>query len=119
MRVYRGVLLAAAATVAVVTVFAACGGSGDSGGNVPSYRLTVAFDSSVTQADMDQMQRFVHDYDPSAEMLLTESFPPTGHVIVKTNTLDFCGKIETLAEAVPSVASVTCEQSDGGGDSGG
>jgi hypothetical protein len=51
------------------------------------------------------VQRFVHDYDPGAEMLLTESFPPTGHVIVKTNTPDFCGKIETLLET-PEVTEV-------------
>jgi hypothetical protein len=113
MRVQCPVARVIAIAAVTVAISVACGGG------APSYRLTVAFNSSVTQTDMDEVQQLVRGYDSAAEMLVTETFPPTGHVVVKTGTPDFCRKIEAALDALPSVANVSCERLDGGSDGGG
>jgi hypothetical protein len=80
------------------------------GGGAPSYRLTVAFNASVTQADMDEVDQLIRRFDSDAEMLVTETFPPTGHVVVETGTPDFCRNVEAELDALPFIANVTCER---------
>ena len=84
------------------------------GGGAPSYRLTVVFNTSVTQANMDEVDRLLRDFDSSAQMLITETFPPVGHVTLKTSAPDFCSKIKAQLERLSFVQSVTCESVDGG-----
>ena len=105
--------VATAAFIATVAISATCGGG------APSYRLTVAFDTSVTQADMDEVDQIVRRFDSAAEMLVTETFPPTGHVVVETDTPDFCSKVEAELDAVSSVENVSCERLDDGSAGGG
>jgi len=99
---------ATAVFIATVAVSVACGGG------APSYRLTVAFDTSVTQADMDEVDQLIRRFDSAAEMLVTETFPPTGHVVVETGTPDFCRKVEAELDAPSSVENVSCERLDDG-----
>jgi hypothetical protein len=84
------------------------------GGGAPSYRLTVAFNASVTQADMDEVDQLIRRFDSDAEMLVTETFPPTGHVVVETGTPDFCRNVESALDALPFIANVTCERLNDG-----
>jgi hypothetical protein len=104
---------ATAVFIATVAVSAACGGG------APSYRLTVAFDTSVTQVDIDEVDQLIRRFDSAAEMLVTETFPPTGHVVVETSTPDFCRKVEAEIDALRSVENVSCERLDDGSAGGG
>jgi hypothetical protein len=105
--------------VLIVAILLSAGLGPACGGGAPSYRLTVAFNTSVTQADMDEVDQLIRRFDSSAEMLVTESFPPTGHVVVKTGTPDFCQNVESALDALPSVANVTCERLNDGSAGGG
>lgn len=89
------------------------------GGGAPSYRVTVAFNATVTQADMDEVDQLIRRFDSSAEVLITETFPPTGHVVVKTGTPDFCRNVESVLDALPFIADVSCERLNGGSAGGG
>ena len=102
-----------AAMLAAIAVSAACGAG------APSYNLTVAFNTTVTQTDMDRVGQLIRRFDSSADMLVTETFPPTGHVTVKTGARDFCREIETALDALPFVANTSCERSGNGGDGSG
>jgi hypothetical protein len=84
------------------------------GGGAPSYRLTVVFNASVTQADMDEVGNILRRYDSGAEMLVSETFPPVGHATLKTGSADFCARIRSDLEKLSSVRSVGCERLDGG-----
>lgn len=115
MRGCAGILRAAAAAAmaAVVAVSTACGGGGT------SYDVTVTFNSTVTQTDMDQVDRLIHRFNSSAEMRVMETFPPIGRVTIKTGTRDFCHEIETALDALPFVSNVGCQKTGGGSGSGG
>jgi len=114
MRRGRAVVsIAAIAVILCVVAFALGCGEG-----APSYRLTVTFNTSVTQAGMDEVSGLLREFDSGADMLVTETFPPVGHVTLKTDAPDFCGRIESDLGKLSFVQNVTCELLDGGGDGG-
>ncbi|HUS81993.1 MAG TPA: hypothetical protein VM013_01895 [Dehalococcoidia bacterium] len=110
MRRQRGVAcVGAIVAVSLAAVFSSACGEG-----APSYRLTVVFNTSVTQADMDEVSHILRRYDSGAEMLVTETFPPVGHATLRTGTTGFCDKIESDLDSLSSVQNVSCERLDGG-----
>ncbi len=100
--------VATTVVLATVAVSVACSEG------APSYSLTVGFNTSVTQTDMDEVDQLIHRFDSSAEMLVTETFPPTGHVVVRTGTPDFCRNVESALDALPFIANETCERLNDG-----
>ncbi len=85
----------------------------DTPGNPPSgpvtlYDLTVAFNESVTQIDLEEIGKIVEEISPDSDFLVRESFPPVGVVRVTTDMASFCSDIEAKFESLPYVSDVTC-----------
>ena len=96
-------LRAAAVAGAIVASSAlACGGANQ-------YDVTVRFNTSVTQDGMDEVSQVLRSFDPNADMILAESFPPTGHVVLKTDAPDICQRLSDALEGITGVQDVSCE----------
>ncbi len=80
--------------------------SGDDGG--ARYEVTVRFNTSVTQGDIDEVGALLRSYDEDVEFIIMESFPPIGQAVLATDAPDFCGTIETELEAKSYVDDVSC-----------
>ena len=89
----------------VLGIGAACGGD-----DPIEYVVTVRFNETVTQADMDDVGAFLRTYDDDLDFLIQESFPPTGVAYVKTDDEGFCTAVESELEAKSYVESVTCAE---------
>ena len=101
-----------------ILVLAGIGAACDSG--AAKYDVAIAFNESVTQADMDAVSALLEDYDSGLDFLIQESFPPTGRAVVETDADDFCATVEAELNAKPYVRDVTCgehvEEPQNGGD---
>ena len=73
-----------------------------------AYDVSIAFDESVTQADMDLAAEIVRSIDRDAEFLIQESFPPVGRASVTTNDGEACASLEEQLSDLPGVGDVTC-----------
>jgi hypothetical protein len=85
----------------------ACGSDG-----ATKYRVTVSFNETVTQADMDSVGDYLRGFDDGLDFLVQESFPPTGVATLSTDTDDFCATVVTDLESRPYVRSVDCREAD-------
>lgn len=74
----------------------------------PSYDVTVYFNESVTQSDMDEVQQLLRFYDPNVNVLILESFPPIGRATVVTEFPAFCDAIVGVLEAKSYVTTLSC-----------
>lgn len=84
----------------------ACGGGGT------EYQVTVGFNESVTQADMDEVDAFLRAFDENMDFLVQETFPPTGVARLTTDEPDFCARVESELGAKPYISEVTCREYD-------
>jgi hypothetical protein len=98
------VLRAATVIAAIVASSALACGSGTN-----QYDVTVRFNTSVTQDGMDEVSQVLQSFDPNAEMIVAESFPPIGHVVLKTNAPDVCQRLTNALGAIAGVQDVACE----------
>ena len=100
--------LALALIPALAVLALACTGSGGT-----EYEVIVRFNSTVTQADMDDVAEYLRSYDDGLDFLIQESFPPTGVARLRTDEADFCATVETELEARSYIDGVDCgEASD-------
>jgi hypothetical protein len=92
-------------------------GAACDGEEVTEYQVTVGFNETVTQPDMDAVRTFLAQYDEDLEFLIQESFPPTGVAYVETDAPDFCAEVEAELTGETYVRDVACgerpEPSDG------
>ena len=72
------------------------------------YRVTIRFNETVNEDQLDEVGARIRDFDPDAEYVIQESFPPTGVAYVFAETEDFCLAIVPELEAETFVTSVTC-----------
>jgi len=93
--------------VLVGLVALGCGSDG-----ATKYRVTVSFNETVTQADMDAVAEYLRDYDKDVDFLVQETFPPTGVATLRTNTDDFCATVETELESRSYISGVDCHETD-------
>lgn len=104
------------AMVVLAVAFAACAGGDDA----TEYQVTVSFNETVTQPDMDAVHDLLRTYDEDVDFLIQESFPPTGVAYVKTDDAEFCSKIEAALSGRSYVRDVMCgerpEPAEDGGD---
>ena len=72
------------------------------------YRVTISFNTSYDQADLDDVGDRIRDFDPDADYVIQESFPPTGVANVVAETEDFCLAIVPELESLTFVTSASC-----------
>ena len=95
-------------TLLAAGLLAAC-----TGGGATEYVVTVRFNTTVTQDDMDDVDAFLRAYDEDLDFLIQESFPPTGVATLETDAEDFCATVEAELEARSYIDGVDCgEASD-------
>ena len=72
------------------------------------YEVTVQFNTTVTQDDLDEAGALLRTYDSDLEFLIMEIFPPIGRAVVTTEAADFCQTLETELGAKSYVDEVSC-----------
>ena len=83
---------------------------GGSGGVVGGQiDVSVNFNESVTQDDIDEVGAFLREFDPNLEFAILEIFPPIGSATM-TAEIDVCPTIEADLEAETYVRAVSCEE---------
>lgn len=97
----RILAVAALLTVAV----AAC----DDGGRVPAYDITVTFNERYTDESLRAVTDIVHEFDPDADLLLQESWPPVLRGTVHTRRIDLCETLLRRLHGREDIASLNCQ----------
>ena len=72
------------------------------------YEVTVLFNESVTQDDIDEAGALLRAYDDDVEFIIQESFPPTGRAVLKTDDADFCRTVTSDLASKSYVESGEC-----------
>ena len=72
------------------------------------YEVTVGFNTSVTQDDIDEAGAVLRAYDDELEFVVMESWPPIGRALLATEVADFCQTVEAELEAKSYVDDVSC-----------
>ncbi len=72
------------------------------------YRVTVQFNTSVTQDDYDEVEALLRAYDDDLELVVMEIFPPIGSAVLTLEAPDECSTIEAQLEAKSYVADASC-----------
>ncbi len=100
----------------VAVMAMACGGDGQDSADGPSdggdrYEVTVRFNTSVTQEDIDAVEARLRGYDDGLDFVVMESFPPVGRAILTVYSAGFCATVESELEAASYVDEVSCAPS--------
>jgi hypothetical protein len=99
----RSAPLRAVAGAIVASSALACG----AGAN--HYDVTVRLNASVTQDGMEEVSRVLRSFDPNADMILAESFLPTGHAVLNTDAPNVCQRLSSAMKGITGVQDVSCE----------
>ncbi len=114
-RVTAGMLIAFGAVLGIllgISLIRASGGNG-----AAEFEVTVRFNTSVTQDDLDEAGALLRTFDDDVEFLIMEIFPPVGHAVLVTDgyvgrprdASDFCQTVQAELEAKRFVDSVSCQ----------
>jgi hypothetical protein len=112
-RMTAGLLIIAAAVLGTILGTSLTGTSSGSGGS--QYEVTVRFNRSVTQDDIDEAGALLRTVDDDLELLIMESFPPIGRAVLTTDASDFCQTVETELDGRSYVDHVSCQPWERGG----
>ncbi len=77
-------------------------------GGAARYEVTVGFNTSVTQDDIDEAGAVLRAYDDELEFVVMESWPPIGRALLTTDVADFCQTVEAELEAKSYIDDVSC-----------
>ncbi len=72
------------------------------------YEVTVQFNGSVTQQDIDEAGALLRTFDEDVDFLVMEIFPPIGRAVLATDTPNFCPTVKAALEAERYVDGVSC-----------
>ncbi len=72
------------------------------------YEVTVQFNTTVTQDDLDEVGALLRTFDDDVDFLITEIFPPIGHAVLATDAPDFCPTVKAALEAERYVDGASC-----------
>ncbi len=72
------------------------------------YTVTIRFNETVSEDELDEIGARIRDFDPDAEYVIQESFPPTGVANFGAETEDVCLALTQGLEAETFVTSVSC-----------
>ncbi len=92
-------------------------GCGSSSSEAARFEVTVQFNDSVTQQDMDEAGALLRTFDDDVEFLIMEIFPPVGRAVLVTDGYvgrpgdapDFCTTVKAALEAESYVDSASCQ----------
>ena len=84
------------------------------GSGAAQYEVTVRFNSSVTQDDIDEAAALLRTFDDDVEFLIMEMFPPVGRAVA-AGTSGFCQAVAAELGARSYVNDVSCRPLAGGG----
>ena len=77
-------------------------------GGAVRYEVTVGFNTSVTQEDIDEVGALLRAYDDGLDFVVMESWPPIGRAVLTTDVADFCQTVEAELEAKSYIDDVSC-----------
>ncbi len=77
-------------------------------GGAARYEVTVGFNTTVTQDDIDEAGAVLRAYDDELEFVVMESWPPIGRALLTTEVADFCQTVEAELEAKSYIDDVSC-----------
>ena len=77
-------------------------------GGAAQYEVTVRFNTSVTQDDIDEVGALLGAYDAGLRYVVMESWPPVGRALLTTDVADFCQTVEAELEAKSYIDEVSC-----------
>ncbi|MDZ4278432.1 MAG: hypothetical protein U1B78_04775 [Dehalococcoidia bacterium] len=80
------------------------------GDGATEYEVTVLFNTSVTQEDLEEAGDVLRSYDEEVDFLIQESFPPTGRASLAPDVPNFCPTVEVELEPRPYIEGVMCEE---------
>ena len=100
LMVILGVVLGSALVISLV--------KGSDADETARYEVTVQFNSSVTQQDIDEAGALLRTFDNDVEFLIMEIFPPIGRAVLATDAPDFCPTVKAALEAKSYVDEVSC-----------
>jgi hypothetical protein len=72
------------------------------------YEVTVQFNTTVTQDDLDEAGSLLRTFDEDVDFLIMEIFPPIGRAVLATDAPDFCRTVEAALEAKSYVDGASC-----------
>ncbi len=73
------------------------------------YEVTVQFNGSVTQQDIDEAGALLRTFDDDLDFLIMEIFPPIGHAVLATDAPGFCQTVRAELEAESYVDGASCQ----------
>lgn len=90
--------------------------AGASGGDAADqYEVTVRFNTSVTQGDIEETEALLRTFDDDLEFVVMEIFPPIGSAVMTADASDFCETMVADLEAKSYIDSASCGPWTGGG----
>ena len=81
---------------------------GSDADDTAQYEVTVQFNTTVTQDDLNEVGALLGTYDNDLEFLIMEIFPPIGRAVLATDAPGFCQTLETELGAKSYVDEVSC-----------
>jgi hypothetical protein len=106
-RVAGGALIVVGAVVG--TVLGISLGRASGGSEAAQYEVTLLFNASVTQQDIEETEALLGTFDTDPEYVIMESFPPVGRAVMASDASDFCQKVRAELEAKDYINRVTCK----------
>ena len=73
------------------------------------YEVTVQFNTTVTQNDLDEVAALLRSFDDDVDFLIMEIFPPIGHAVLTTDLTGFCPTVKAALEAESYVDGASCQ----------
>ena len=73
------------------------------------YEVTVQFNGSVTQQDIDEAGGLLRTFDDDVDFLIIEIFPPIGRAVLTTDATGFCPTLKAALEAESYVDGASCQ----------
>ena len=106
-RMAAGLPIVVGAALAAILGLSCAGGSGGSG--TAQYEVTVWFNTTVTQDDIDEVDTLLRTFDGDMEFIIMESFPPIGRAVMAAEASGFCQTVETERAGQSYVLDVSCQ----------
>jgi hypothetical protein len=111
-----GLLIIVGAVLGTILGTSLAGTSTGSGAG--QYEVTVRFNRSVTQDDIEEADAFLRTFDDDLDFLIMEMYPPIGRAVMAAEASRFCETVEEELGGRSYVDDVSCQpwERDSGGD---